>query len=209
MKKSCRTFFPPLRAHHLYITGNRFSMSTRQNNQKIITKNEKETFAFGAALARKLRGGDILLLYGELGAGKTALVKGIAAGLGVKEKITSPTFALMNVYLLPPPSKSPSGRPPHQKFWCGGRGTQKFVHIDTYRLKNEHELVEIGALDYLGRPDTICAIEWPEKIKELLKNIGQGPKIITVRIEYAGGNKRKIHILPPLSSLPKQVRDRL
>ncbi|MEK7102320.1 MAG: tRNA (adenosine(37)-N6)-threonylcarbamoyltransferase complex ATPase subunit type 1 TsaE [Patescibacteria group bacterium] len=65
-----------------------------------ILKNEQATIDAGAAFAKKLRGGDIVLLHGELGAGKTTFVKGIAKGLGIKENITSPTFTLMGVYNL-------------------------------------------------------------------------------------------------------------
>ena len=117
-----------------------------------------------------------MLLSGELGAGKTSLVKGLAAGLGVKNKITSPTFALMNLYEI---------------------GNKKleikhFVHIDTYRLKDEKELLEIGAEDYLGQPDTICAIEWPEKIADLLKN----KKTTFISLEHAKNpQQRKISTL--------------
>jgi tRNA threonylcarbamoyladenosine biosynthesis protein TsaE len=118
------------------------------------TKSQSETEAFGKKLSTKLNGGNILLLYGELGAGKTSLVKGLAKGLGIKHEITSPTFTLMNVYLIK------------------NKKTQikQFVHIDTYRLKDEKELLEIGIEDYLGKPDTVCVIEWPEKISNLLKD---------------------------------------
>ncbi len=120
----------------------------------ITTKSQLETELFGKKLAAKLKGGDILLLSGDLGAGKTSLVKGLAKGLGIKNEITSPTFTLMNVYKI----KNKKTQP-----W-------QFVHIDTYRLKDEKELLEIGAEDYLGNPNTICVIEWPEKIAGLLKN---------------------------------------
>ncbi len=102
-----------------------------------------------------------------MGAGKTTLVKGIAEGLGVKEEIKSPTFTLMNVYL-------------------GNK--LKLVHIDTYRLKNEQELIGIGATDYLGTENTIAIVEWPEKIAGLLKN----KKVMTLKIEHLDENKRKI-----------------
>jgi len=118
------------------------------------TKSQSETEVFGKKLSAKLNGGDILLLSGDLGAGKTSLVKGIAKSLGIKHEITSPTFTLMNVYEVK-----------------GKRLKVKvFVHIDTYRLKDEKELLEIGIEDYLGKPNTICVIEWPEKISNLLKN---------------------------------------
>ena len=151
-----------------------------------LLNSPEETFVYGKKLAAKLKGGDILLLSGELGAGKTSLVKGIAAGLGIKNKITSPTFTLMNVYDV--------------------RNTKttkirKLVHIDTYRLTDEkapyggspagRELLEIGAEDYLGKPDTICVIEWPEKIANLL----QGKKTIPVTLEHGREpNQRKIKI---------------
>ncbi|HSR89251.1 MAG TPA: tRNA (adenosine(37)-N6)-threonylcarbamoyltransferase complex ATPase subunit type 1 TsaE [Candidatus Udaeobacter sp.] len=128
---------------------------------QIITKSQSQTELFGKNLAAKLKGGDILLLSGELGAGKTSLVKGIAAGLGIKNEITSPTFTLMNVY----PVKSGKAGPPSAVF----NRVNTLVHIDTYRLKDEKELSEIGVEDYLGQANTICIIEWPEKIADLLK----------------------------------------
>ena len=140
-----------------------------------LLNSPQETFAYGKKLAAKLKGGDIVLLSGELGAGKTALVKGLAAGLGIKNKITSPTFTLMSVHRV----QSLKSK------------VLQFVHIDTYRLKDEKELLEIGVEDYLGQPDTICAIEWPEKIIGLLKNKN------TIKITIGHTNKpnqRKIEV---------------
>ncbi|MFH1292264.1 MAG: tRNA (adenosine(37)-N6)-threonylcarbamoyltransferase complex ATPase subunit type 1 TsaE [bacterium] len=131
-----------------------------------ITNSEQQTMDFGKQLAHKLQGGDILLLKGELGAGKTTLVKGLAQGLGIANEITSPTFSLMNVY-------------------------DQLIHIDTYRLKNEDELMAIGIEDYLGDEKYICVIEWPEKIKNLLKN----KKIISVEIVHLDENRRKIAVI--------------
>lgn len=108
-------------------------------------KNEQEIINAGKVFASQLKGGDVVLLHGDLGAGKTTFTKGIARGLGIKDTITSPTFTLMNVYE-------------------GG----KLVHIDTYRLESPHELIAIGAADYVGQPETISIIEWPEKIQDLL-----------------------------------------
>lgn len=119
------------------------------------TISEQETKQFGIELAQKLHGGDILCLYGDLGAGKTALTKGLALGLGIEDEITSPTFTLMNIYEISNKQLAISN----------------LVHLDTYRLKDEEELVDIGVEDYLGAPDTICVVEWPEKIERLLKNI--------------------------------------
>ena len=68
--------------------------------------------------------------------------------------------------------------------------TVSLVHIDTYRLKNDQELIDIGAEDYLGAPDTICVVEWPEKIKNLLKN----KKTVKIVMEHEGKKKRIITI---------------
>lgn len=138
---------------------------------EIISRTTEETTEFGKKLASQLKGGDILLLEGELGAGKTTLVKGLAVGLGIQNEITSPTFTLMNIY----PVNSDK--------------IKTLVHIDTYRLKDKEELIEIGAEDYLGQPSTLCIVEWPEKIAGLLKD----KKTITVTIEHSADNQRKIN----------------
>jgi len=132
---------------------------------KYIAKNESETVSIGRNIANMLNAGDILCLYGDLGAGKTTLVKGIARGLGIKKQITSPTFALMNIYPIKP---------------------AKLVHVDTYRLKDEQELVDIGIEDYLGVSDAICIIEWPEKMKKLLKK----KKTLKIEIEHLRNGRR-------------------
>lgn len=147
----------------------------------ITTNSPKETEKLGMGLSQKIKGGDILLLSGDLGAGKTALVKGIAKGLGIKNEITSPTFTLMNTYPINN-KKTPS--------------LNQMIHIDTYRLKNERELIEIGVEDYLGQENTVCLIEWPEKIIELLKNIKvKKERIKIINIEHSeDSNQRKITI---------------
>ena len=138
----------------------------------ILTKTISEAKKIGKTLAKQCRGGDIVCLYGDLGTGKTTLTKGMANGFLIKKDITSPTFALMNIY----PVKS-------QKI-------KQLVHIDTYRLKNEQELIDIGIEDYLGAPDTICIIEWPEKITDLLSK----KKVKKVTIKHIDENKRQIEL---------------
>lgn len=140
---------------------------------QITTHSETETKEFGKKLALgrggetpPLQGGDVILLYGELGSGKTTFVKGLAEGLGITKNITSPTFTLMNIYKV----QSPESR------------VQSLVHIDTYRLKNEHELIAIGAEDYIGEPDIVTVIEWPEKIMGLLKN----KKVVNLTFDHGG-----------------------
>ncbi len=166
---------------------------------QLTAKNNKEMEKIGQELAGRLKGGDILCLEGNLGAGKTTLVKGLARGFNIKDNITSPTFALMNIYNIRT-TCLPAGR-------RNNTNIRNLIHIDTYRLKNEEELLDIGAEDYLGKPDTICVIEWPEKIKGLLKNIHPQPKagrarrigleskkIINVKIEYHNGDQRIVTI---------------
>ena len=92
---------------------------------KIITNSEQETFAFGLSLGRLCRGGEIFALCGDLGAGKTKLVQGLAEGLGVKDRITSPTFNILKVYKA-------SGK------------IGNFYHIDAYRLRSEKDLAALG-----------------------------------------------------------------
>ena len=169
-----------------------------------ITATAQETIDLGRQLASRLQGGEVICLHGELGAGKTTFTKGLAAALGVREEITSPTFTLMNVYPVgsnsyqlsrrPGPDghrDSPSGsrRPGRDPELASGPATS-FVHIDTYRLEDENELYAIGTQDYLGAPGTVTIVEWPEKMKALLTD----KKKIDVYFEHAPGGGRKITI---------------
>ena len=110
--------------------------------EKYITKSEAETLALGEGIAKGLTGGEVIGLQGELGSGKSVLIRGLAQGLGIKKPITSPTFNIMKVY-------------PVKK-----RGAiKKFVHIDAYRLESWEELFYIGIDDYLNKKDTVVSIE--------------------------------------------------
>ncbi len=118
---------------------------------KIITKSEKETFDFAKKYAQELKGGEVIGLIGDLGAGKTVFAKGLAAGLGIKDTITSPTFVLMKIYQT------------------GGRKNIKTLcHIDAYRVKSAQDILAIGAEEYFNRPDTVSMIEWADKVKKIL-----------------------------------------
>jgi len=132
--------------------------------KEYTTKTPEETMDIGKEIATSLRGGDIVLLQGDLGAGKTTFVKGVATGLGVEDTVTSPTFSIMNTYKI--------------KFVASD--AKHLVHIDTYRLENEQELVDIGIEDYLDDKNTICIIEWPEKIPSLLKN----KKTVSIKLSH-------------------------
>jgi len=138
------------------------------------THSEEETKELGKTIAKDLHGGQILALYGDLGAGKTTFTKGLAEGLGIEDTITSPTFTLMNVYELKQPQNT----------------ITTFVHIDTYRLNSEEELRDIGVEDYLEDPNTLVLIEWPDKIPNILKT----KNVISIHIEHSTENERKIQV---------------
>jgi tRNA threonylcarbamoyladenosine biosynthesis protein TsaE len=110
------------------------------------TQTERETAELGGALARRLRPGDTVALYGELGTGKTRFVQGVCTGLGVGEHVASPTFTIVNEYRTP---------------------AFKIYHFDLYRVNSAAELREVGFEEYTSG-DGICLIEWAEKAVPLL-----------------------------------------
>lgn len=110
---------------------------------KIITHSEAETEAAGAEFGRALPSGSVVAMYGELGAGKTAFIRGLARGLGVELPVSSPTFNVVNEY----------------------PGDIPLFHFDMYRLGSADELFDIGWDDYLERGG-VCAVEWSENVEE-------------------------------------------
>lgn len=113
---------------------------------EILSQSVGETLGIGALLARWLRAGDVLLLHGDLGAGKTVLAKGIASGLKITAPVASPSFALVNEYAVP---SSPS--------------RLILYHLDLYRLDSLDELETIGFTDIVHDPAAITLVEWPER----------------------------------------------
>ena len=111
-----------------------------------LSNSEAETEALGEALAGRLTAGDVIAFSGDLGAGKTAFTRGLARGLGVTERVTSPTFTIVNEYL-------------------GGR--LPLFHFDLYRLGSAEELFDIGWEDYLDRGG-VCAVEWSEQVADAM-----------------------------------------
>lgn len=110
---------------------------------KHVTHNEKETESFGSELAGRLKVPSVICLYGELGAGKTAFVRGLASGLGITAPVSSPTFTIVNEY----------------------PGNPELIHFDMYRLHSADELFDIGWEDYLHR-NAVLAVEWSENVEE-------------------------------------------
>lgn len=131
------------------------------------TISAEETVALGRELARQLQPGDIIALYGDLGAGKTHLVKGICEGLGiVPGTVTSPTFTLVNEYA----------------------GSLPVYHFDVYRIERIEELFELGYEDYFFS-DGVSIIEWPEKIESLIPQYA-----LRIRLTHKGENERSIEL---------------
>ena len=112
-----------------------------------LSNSVEETEALGASLAQELEPGAVLAFTGDLGAGKTAFVRGLARGLGCPGRVTSPTFTIVNEY--------EGGRLP-------------LFHFDMYRLASADELFDIGWEDYLDRGG-VCAVEWSENVAEALE----------------------------------------
>ena len=123
---------------------------------KIESNSAEETFALGKQCGEKAAAGQVYCLYGDLGVGKTVFTKGFAAGLGIKEPVSSPTFTILQVY---------------------DEGRLPFYHFDVYRIGDIEEMEEIGYDDYFYG-NGICLIEWANLIEEILP-----PHYRTVKIE--------------------------
>jgi tRNA threonylcarbamoyladenosine biosynthesis protein TsaE len=135
-----------------------------------VLVDEAALMAWGEALARTLPRPAVVALSGELGAGKTTLVRALAAGLGVKERVTSPTFALVHRY-------------------AGDDGLTLY-HVDAYRLRPEDDTRDLGFEDMLADPEAIIVVEWPERL-------GARAPAFTHRIALAhadGGRKRDLNL---------------
>ena len=136
----------------------------------VITDGPEETVALGVELAEKLRHGDVVALVGELGAGKTTLVQGIARGLFVTENVSSASFVLARTY----------------------RGKLPLHHLDAYRIESPQELFEVGLDRYLPPEEGVTVVEWADKIYELI------PKgALWVTIELLDGDRRRITLRRP------------
>ena len=134
---------------------------------EFITNSPEETEKIGAAIGKIIPAGTVLAYRGDLGAGKTAFTRGLAAGLGYKGRVTSPTFAIVNEY--------EGGRLP-------------LFHFDMYRLNSADDLFDIGWEDYLSRGG-VCAVEWSENVMDALPE-----DTVWVRIAREGDTGRSITI---------------
>lgn len=133
---------------------------------RFITKTPEETELLGERLGRELRGGEVIAFLGGLGAGKTAFTRGLARGLNIPMRVTSPTYTIVNEY-------------------TGGR--LPLFHFDMYRLESEDDLFDVGWEDYLARGG-VCAVEWSENVRGAMENA------ITVKIDLLSDEERQITI---------------
>jgi tRNA threonylcarbamoyladenosine biosynthesis protein TsaE len=132
----------------------------------IATKAHKETILLGERIGRSLKTDDIVALSGELGAGKTTLIQGIAKGLGVQNWVTSPTFTLINEF----------------------EGKLNLYHIDLYRIENIDDVEDLAIEEYFTKGG-VTVIEWAEKIRSILPE-----KTIKISIKIVSDNERKFDI---------------
>tara|TARA_Y100001970_G_scaffold287567_1_gene412560 strand:+ start:1313 stop:1726 length:414 start_codon:yes stop_codon:yes gene_type:complete len=136
-------------------------------NKSNITNDYMDTQELGESFAKKIKQGDIILLYGDLGAGKTTFVKGILKGFNFTGEVTSPTFSLINEY----------------------EADRMIIHIDCYRETEIRRWINIGIEDYFNSSD-IVIIEWPEILEDIIPD-----HAIKVKINHIDDNKREIVFL--------------
>ena len=171
-------------------------MATSISSLDLILSSPGETESFGHTIGRLLRGGEVLALIGELGVGKTALVRGLVAGLGIPAaSVTSPTYLIVHEY---------QGRIP-------------VIHIDLYRLQRPEEIESIGLSDYLT-DDVVVAIEWADRFPRLLPEDRLEVRLAhrtrmsrTVRVEAQGSHSRSLlaRIKKIVRPTPRSVRPSL
>src|SRR5680860_808147 len=137
-------------------------------NKILITKSFEETRKIGEDLAKEIKKGVIICLYGELGGGKTTFIQGFAKGLGIKGRIISPTFIILRSYKI---------------------RKQNFFHVDLYRTQGVNDIKTVGIEELISNENNTIAIEWAEKLENLLPK-----KRIDVFFEDKGEEQRKILI---------------
>jgi len=144
---------------------------------KLLSRNPAQTKKIGQILAKeilktKLKRAFVLGLVGDLGGGKTTFLQGFAKGLGIKEKILSPTFVIL------------------KKFKVKSLGFKVFYHIDCYRIEKPKEILDLGFKEIVSDPKNIVAIEWADRIKKILPK-----KILILKFDFINRNQREIEIL--------------
>jgi tRNA threonylcarbamoyladenosine biosynthesis protein TsaE len=136
-----------------------------------ISHGPAETESLGEQFGRAATHGTVFALSGDLGAGKTQLVKGLARGLGVTARVHSPTFTVVNEY---------------------GGGRLKLFHLDLYRLETAAQILSAGVEEFLS-PDGVAVIEWAERLEDGRWKMEDGKKFVRVKIEMVSETKRRIN----------------
>lgn len=150
-------------------------MASRRPGVDLITHSPEQTRSFGFRLGRLARAGDVFLLSGRIGAGKTTLVQGLARGLGIEGYVQSPTFTLAAEH----PGRAADGSP------------VILYHLDLYRLEDAGELDTFGYEEYLDDPHGIVAIEWPERFAA-----APPEQCLLVTLEHLADTKRRVTLTP-------------
>ena len=140
-------------------------------DKKIVTKNSFETKALGIKFAKKLKSGGVVLLFGDLGSGKTTFAQGVAWGLGIKDRILSTTFILVRSHKVK------------------GDRIKKMNHIDLYRIEKQTEIAGLGLNEIIDEEGTITIIEWADKLLDFKQDKGY-----RIYFKHLNGNKREIKI---------------
>ncbi|MCK9446629.1 tRNA (adenosine(37)-N6)-threonylcarbamoyltransferase complex ATPase subunit type 1 TsaE [bacterium] len=145
-----------------------------ENQVQFLTESYLETQDIGMALAEETKNREKAIVFGlsgELGAGKTTFLQGFAKGLGIKEKVISPTFVIMN------------------RFDIKKGEFKNFYHLDCYRIEKASEMDNLGFEEIIADPKNIVCIEWPEKIKKILPE-----ELISIKFKITKENNREITI---------------
>jgi len=128
--------------------------------KKYISTSPADTKKFAERILKKIKGGAVLGLVGELGSGKTVFVQGLAKAFGVKKTVNSPTFVIMKIYDI-------------RESRIANRDSRiiirQLIHVDAYRINNYQELLDIGLGEYLNKKENLVVIEWAEKTPEIKK----------------------------------------
>jgi tRNA threonylcarbamoyladenosine biosynthesis protein TsaE len=155
-------------------------VATQKNSMEILTHSAEETIAQGRKLAARLKPPVLILLYGDLGAGKTTLTKGLAAGLGAadEDEVTSPTFTLIHKY---------------------DRGPRAY-HIDLYRITDTHDLGTLGIEDIFSET-AVVIVEWPEKL-----TLNLDWPVLRIHLSHVDETTRRLRIeAPALTAAPEKL----
>lgn len=135
---------------------------------EFVSRNADQTRRLGARLGQLLEGGEVVCLEGQLGAGKTVLAQGIGRGWGATDRLISPTFVLMRQHRRP-------------------TGDQLLLHVDFYRLQGEEDAVGLGLEDWMGSPEVVVLIEWPDRAPGILPQ-----ERLWIRLSAAGQGRRRL-----------------